>query len=210
MDAVALAARKHADLLLLVGAQEVERGDVAARVHRAGAQRERLGPAGDLLPDGLLRVEAAGLVGVGPLDGLADPDGAAVGLFLPGDHLQQGGLAGAVRPDHADDGAGRDLGAEIVQQQALAVGLADALQFDDDIAQARAGRDVDLQLFAALLGFLAQQAFVGGQAGLALGLARLGATCGSTPARARGSSGAWISLFSSSARRSFFCSSQEE
>ena len=63
---------------------------------------------------------------------------------------------------------------EIFDQQPVAIGLRDILEIDHHIAQARAGRNVDLQILAALLGFLVQQVFVGGHARLALGLARLG------------------------------------
>ena len=73
VDAVALAAGERADLLLLVGAQEVEAGDVGARVHLRAAQLQVIAAAGDLLPDGLLGVQGvAALVDVGQLDRLPD------------------------------------------------------------------------------------------------------------------------------------------
>ena len=51
MDAVALAAGEHADLLLLVGALEVEGAAIGARVDLALAEIEDVVPAGDLLLD---------------------------------------------------------------------------------------------------------------------------------------------------------------
>ena len=69
MDAVALAAREQADLLLLVAALEVEGAAVGAGVHLGVAELDDVEAVGDFLPDGLLRVEAvAGLVDVGELD----------------------------------------------------------------------------------------------------------------------------------------------
>ena len=74
VDAVALAAGEVADLLLLIGAAEVEPGDVLAGVDLARPELDQVVAAGDLLPDGGVRVEvAAGLVDVGELDRLARP-----------------------------------------------------------------------------------------------------------------------------------------
>ena len=57
MHAVALAARQRADFLLLVGALEVERGAVGARVHFLLAEQDDVLAVGDFLPHGLLAVE---------------------------------------------------------------------------------------------------------------------------------------------------------
>jgi hypothetical protein len=91
--------------------------------------------AGDLLPDvfsGSIEGVAA-LVDIGQLDRLADADGAAVGLLLAGDHAEQGGLAGAVGADDADDAAGRQAEGHVLEQQAVAVGLATPFGLDDDV-----------------------------------------------------------------------------
>ncbi len=70
---------------------------------------------------------------------MADLDLAAVGLLASGDHPEDGRLAGTVGADDADDGARRDLEAEVVDQQAVAVGLGDVLELDDLITQLVAG-----------------------------------------------------------------------
>src|SRR6202162_5062298 len=81
MHAVALTARQRADLLLLVGALEVEGPAIGARIHLALAELELVEAAGNLLPNGCLAVEAvARLVDIAELDRLADLDRAAVGL----------------------------------------------------------------------------------------------------------------------------------
>src|SRR3954471_16870454 len=115
MHAVALAARQGAYLLLLVGALEVERGAIAARVHLALAEQDQFVAAGNLLPNVLLAVEiVARLIDVAEVHALADGDGALIRLLLPGDHPEQRGLAGAVGADHADDAARRQLEGEIL------------------------------------------------------------------------------------------------
>ena len=125
VDAVALAARQVLDPLLLVGALEVEPGDVGARRDLALADLEDLGALRDLVEHGLVAVErVAALVDVGQLDGLADAQRAAVGLLLPGDHAEQRRLAGAVGADDADDAAARQVEGQILDQQVVAVGLA--------------------------------------------------------------------------------------
>ena len=75
----------------------------------------------------------------------------AIGLFLSRDHAKQRRLAGAVRTDHADDAAGRQRERHVFDQQIVAVAFVDAFRFDHDVAQARPGRNVNLQIFAPLL-----------------------------------------------------------
>ncbi len=59
MHAVALAARERADLALLRGALEVEPRHVGARRDRALPHHDLVFAAGDLLPDGLVRLSAS-------------------------------------------------------------------------------------------------------------------------------------------------------
>ena len=151
VDAVALAAGERAGLLLLVAALEVEPRDVGARRHRLLAQLDLVAAAGDLVEHRLVRIELAGLIDVAELHGLAEPQRAAVGLLEPGDHLEQRGLAGAVRADDADDAAGRQVEVQAVDQQRVAEALAQVLGLDHDVAEARARRDVDLDLVDLLL-----------------------------------------------------------
>src|SRR6266404_99832 len=84
MHAVAFSARQRADLLLLVGASEIEGGAIGARVHLALAELNDVLPAGDFLPDVLVAVErVAGLIDVAETHRFPDLDAALVGLFLP-------------------------------------------------------------------------------------------------------------------------------
>ena len=109
VDAVALAARQLADVLLLVAALEVERADIgagaASRACRAGSCPGPPEISSQTFFFGVERVAA--LVDIAEEHGLADPDRAGVGLFLAGDQAEQRRLARAVRTDDADDAARR-------------------------------------------------------------------------------------------------------
>src|SRR5690606_35727889 len=175
VQAAALAARERADQLLLVLALEVEAADVGARLDLDAVDVEDVEAATDFLEDVVVAFQlVAALVDVGQVHGRADVDLARVRLFLPGDHLEQRRLAGAVGADDADDGAGRHLEAQVVDQQAVAEALGDALELDDLLPQALARRDEDLVGFLALLVVDRLQFLDPRQARLALGAAALG------------------------------------
>src|SRR2546423_12375132 len=117
MHAIAFTARELADLLLLVGALEIEGRAIGARVHFTLAQKNDVVAARDLLPDILAALErVAGLVDIAEVNGVADRDRTLIGLLLPGDHPEQRGLAGAVRADDPHNAAGRQPEGQIVNQ----------------------------------------------------------------------------------------------
>src|SRR5256885_7680455 len=98
MHAIAFTARELADLLLLVGALEIEGRAIGARVHFTLAQKNNVVAARDLLPDVLAALErVAGLVDIAEVNGVTDRDGSLVGLLLSGNHSEQSRLPGAVR-----------------------------------------------------------------------------------------------------------------
>ena len=76
----------------------------------------------------------------------AEADGAAIGLFLAQDQLQQRGLAGAVGTDQADLVAAQDGGGKIAHDGFRAKALADVVQLGHDLAGALAGRHVEPDL----------------------------------------------------------------
>jgi hypothetical protein len=166
--------------------------------------------AGDLLPDGLLRVErVARLVDVGQLDGVAELERAAVGLLLAGDHPKQRRLAGAVGADHADDPAARQRERERLDQQPVAEALAQVARPQHLVAEARARRDVDLDLVELDVALLGDQLLVAARRALDFVRLPLGFV------RTHSSSAAIVrsrpfSERSSWARRACFCSSQLE
>ena len=130
-------------------------GDVGAAVHLAVADLQVVDAAGDLLVDGLVGVERlARLVDVRELARWGRPERAAVGLLLADEHAEQRGLARAVGADDADDAAARQREREVVDEQPVAVALAQVLGLDHLVAEPRTGRDRDLQLVVAPLGRL--------------------------------------------------------
>ena len=83
-----------------------------------------------------------------------------VGLLLADDHPEQRRLAGAVGADHADDPGRRQREREVLDQQPVAEALAQALGLDHDVAEARPGRDVDLDLVELDVALLGEQRLV--------------------------------------------------
>ena len=173
MHPVPLAPRQGADLLLLVGALEVEIGAVGARIHLALAEKDNVLPARDFLPHVLLAIERiAGLIDVAEMDRFADLDRALIGFFLPNNHAEQRRLAGAVRADYADDAARRKPEAEIVDQEVVAVAFLEAREVDDVLPQPLHHRNDDLRALGGLLRGLLHQVLVALIARLGFGLAR--------------------------------------
>ena len=171
MQAAALAAGKLADPLLLIGPLEVEAADIGACRRFVPADSEHVGTTRDFLENGLLAIQAiAALVDVGELDRAADLDFAGIGLFGADQHPEEGRFAGTVGADDADDGAGRDAETKLVDEQAVAEGLADILEVDHLAAQPLADRDEDLLRLIAFLVLDAAQFIKASQARLALRL----------------------------------------
>src|SRR5680860_1584213 len=79
-----------------------------------------------------------------------------------------------VRSSGSSVRTGRDAGAEVLQENTIAVGFTYLFKLDDHISQTGARRDVDLPVLAPLLILLAQEVLVGVDAGPAFGLLCLG------------------------------------
>src|SRR5437016_1831599 len=79
------------------------------------------------------------------MHGIADSDAAHIRLLLPGDDAKQGGLAGAVWANHADNAAGRQFERKIVDQQIVAITLLEVVDVDDVLAKPFGDRDDDLR-----------------------------------------------------------------
>ena len=175
MHAVAFAAGQILDELLLIRSLEVEAANVGAGTDLIAAHRDQVEAIGDFLPDGLAAVEGiARLIDIGQPDGIADPQRAAIRLFLTDQHAEQGGFAGAVGTDDADDAALGQAEVEAVDQQPVTKALAQAGRFHHEFAQARPRRNVQFLGFVALLEFLRFQFLEAGDTRLALGVATLG------------------------------------
>eukprot|EP01132_Coremiostelium_polycephalum_P011819 gene11818-biopygen4574 len=176
MHAVTLTTGEIADLLLLVAALEVEATHVGARRDFVVADTDLVGTVGNLLEHRLAAVEVvAALVNASQLHGFADFDGARVRLLLAHQHAEQCGFTRTVTADHANDGAFWHRERQVVDQHAVAVALADVLELDDLVTQARTGRDVDFVGLGTLLELLGLHLFETRQTGLGFRLTRLGA-----------------------------------
>ena len=105
---------------------KLNRDDVGPRVDLAAAHLEVVVAAGDFLVDGFVGGQGvAALVDVAQLDRRADLQLALVGLLLAHDHAEQRRLAGAVGADDADDAARRQAEVDVLEDHAVAVGLAE-------------------------------------------------------------------------------------
>ena len=117
VDAVAFTARELTHLLLLVGTPEIEQRTISTAGHLAAPEIDFVLTTRDLLPHRVGRNQSiAGLIDITELDGLADPEAAAVGHLLAGDQAKQRRLARAVWTDYPDDPPGRQAEIEPLDQ----------------------------------------------------------------------------------------------
>src|SRR6516162_7368069 len=173
MHAVTLAAGELPHFFLLIGALEIERRAIGARVHLALAELELIEPAGNLLPYCLLAVERiARLIDISKLNRIADVDRSRVRLVLRRDHAKQRRLARPVRADHADDPARRQFEGQIVDQQIAAEALCQILEVDHVLAETLGDRDDDLRGLGLFLAGFLEQFLVAFVTRLGLGLPR--------------------------------------
>jgi hypothetical protein len=107
------------------------------------------------------------------------PDGqrARQRLEIARDQLEEGALAAAVGSDDADDSAAGQVEADILEEQPVAEAHGELLGLDDEVAEPRAGRDLDTQVILARRDLLTRQLLVPRETRLALGAAsgRVGA-----------------------------------
>ena len=172
MQAVAFTTGEVAHQFLLVSALEVEAAAVGARRNFVVADHHVVGAAGNFLPHTIGACQRiAALVNVGKINGFTKRDAAAVGCFLAYQHAQEGGFAGAVATDDADDSAARHAETEVIDQRTIREALGQVFDFYHLLAKARTWWDVEVQCFVAVLEFFRLQLLEAGQTCLALGLA---------------------------------------
>ena len=175
VETSAFTARERSDDLLLISALEVEAAEISTARHLKLTDFQNVQTVGNRFPNGLVvRERFSGLRNRAEFDGRSDIDFTGIRSFFTGDHLEERGLTGAVRTDHADDGSGRNGEAQIIDQETIAETLRNILEFDDFIAEAVSHRDEDFVGFVALLVFVARHFFEAVQTSLALGLSALG------------------------------------
>src|SRR5690606_20530991 len=128
----ALAARELAGTFALIRSLEVEATEIGPRWHFELADTENVGPVRDDVKNRLVGIQSiARLVNIGQFYRRPDLDGAAVRLLLARNHPEQGGLPRTVGPDDPHEGARRHPETQVVDEQAISVGLADTVEHDD-------------------------------------------------------------------------------
>ncbi|MNJ46401.1 hypothetical protein D3C77_415290 [compost metagenome] len=152
-QAVALAARQGGDGLLQLGFLEQEVLGVGGDVHGAAAHQDAVAAARrQRVPQGH--------VGLQPLARLVEVEGFEVGAHAHGalvrgqfaqQHLDQGGLARAVGADDGQAVAADDAGGQVLEDDAVAERLGDALDVGDQLARGAAGIDAEVQLARQVL-----------------------------------------------------------
>jgi len=175
VEAPALTTGQRTYPLLLVAAVEVESATIGAAGHLEFADIQNIQSARYVLPDRFVIGQVvATLVNKGHLDGRANLDFTRIRFFAPGNHFEQSGFTSAVGPNDADDGTGRHLEAQVINQHTVAERLGHVRKLDHFMAKAVSHGNKDFVGFVALLVFKVAQFLKACQTGLALGLPRLG------------------------------------
>ena len=147
VNAVALAARELTNGFLLVGSGEVKAREIGTRIDVSIAQRDEVFTVRDGLPHIVIGGEdIAGLFDISEANRAADAECARVGLFFAGDEAKEGGFSRAIGADNADNAAGRQGKGEVFKEEGIAISFGNALGFDDNIAEARTGRNINFEV----------------------------------------------------------------
>ena len=129
----------------------------------------------DEVKDALVQVQLPALLGeVADADRFAPVDGAAVGEELPGNQIEQGGLARTVAADDAHAVVSGDPVGEVAEDGVVPEGLAHVVQLDGLAPQA-AGEGRHLEGTVSLRAGLGLQLLIAGNSVLVFGAAGLGA-----------------------------------
>ena len=161
MEAVALTTREHTDELLLVGTGKVEARQVCAGIHLATTHAEGLLTARNNLVYALFGVDIlVSLVNVGNLHGLTYIEATLVYLLLLHNEAEECSFTRTVGTYHTYDTIGRQHKVEVVKEKFLAIGLGNALRFDNLITQAGTVGNKDFELLLALFLILIEESVV--------------------------------------------------
>ncbi|CDE77337.1 uncharacterized protein BN692_00232 [Sutterella sp. CAG:521] len=175
MQTTTFAARKRADQFLLIAAFKIKASEVSTRRHLEFTDLKDILTVTYRFPSSLvIGKRVAHLIHGTDFDRLTDFNLTAIGFFFTQNHLKKGGLTGTVRTDHAHNCSGRDLKAQIINQESITKTFAHVLKFNDVVAQALSHRNKDFIGFIACLVFVARHFFKTSQTGFTLGLTTLG------------------------------------
>ena len=100
------------------------------------AKREEIQAVGNLFPNIFIGIQIiTALVNIAQFHGRTDVDAAAIRSFLAGNQLEQSGFTRAIWPDNTHNTARRQIKVQIIEQQFIAIGLGQALSFNNLAAQ---------------------------------------------------------------------------
>ena len=142
-QAVALTAGQTLDRRIGTRWRKQEVAQIALDMLALIADLDPLATRADRVGQGRFHIERiAHLVEIGHVDLRAHADIAAVRREFAQNHLQQGGLASAVRADQTDLVTAQDGGSEIADDGLVAIALEYILELGNDLAAGAAGIDV--------------------------------------------------------------------
>ena len=137
IEATLLAAAQLLDLHILHGRWEQEAVEHVARTDETVHGVHVLADGGHRIDDALISIERLVLLTeITDAHGLSDVDLTTVWCFPAGDHLDEGRLARAVRPDDADAVVAQEIIVEVIEQHMPVIGLRDIDELDRRLAEA--------------------------------------------------------------------------
>ena len=156
----------------MVSASEVEATEVGAGVDFSATYADILCTLGNGLKHALVRVNiGVYLIHITHAHGLAYAEGTFVGLLHAHDHTEEGSLTSTIRTDDTYDAVRWEHKVEVLEEQFIAKGLANALCINNFVTQTWTVRDKYLELLLSLFLLLVEHAVVGSQTGFTFGLA---------------------------------------
>src|SRR5699024_4566080 len=144
VQAVALTTGENLGWLLLVRPLETECGKVCTRRHFVLAYVNVVQTFRDYFPDGCFGIDVcAVLVNIGQLNGVTNINGTRIWLFQAHNRLEQGSLTNTVGTNDANDAIAWQGKGQILNQSASVKALGQVLSFNNLVAQAWWGRNLD-------------------------------------------------------------------
>ena len=155
----------------MVSASEVETTEVGAGVDFSATYADILCTLRDGLKHALVRVNiGVYLIHITYAHGLAYAEGTFVGLLHAHDHAEEGSLTSTVRTDDTYDAVRWEHKVEVLEEQFIAKGLANALCINNFVTQTWTVRDKYLELLLSLFLLLVQHSIVCSQTRFTFGL----------------------------------------
>ena len=139
MQAVAFSTGENTYFFVLIGAIEIEFGQVSARIDFVIAYFYVFKSIWDDVENGFIWMDVfVALVYVANFDGFSDGEFSLIGRQFGHDHFENSGFTRAIWPDDANDTGWWQFEIEVVVEEFVAEGLANMQCVDDVVTQTRA------------------------------------------------------------------------